>query len=154
MTGTLVVNGFAHFLPMFHFYNTWKSQKTSVVLTYAGGIKNRTLVWNGLICKFINSNLIHLFPMHPFSTPWKHQKTLRTYNQLLGFLNSYQHEKISLFYLFISEIKSILKSCDQTSHTHCWPCPPKKILISLHFSWICTNMQKSFYSICSFFRYS
>ena len=126
MTGTLVVNGFAHFLPMFHFYNIWKCEKTSAVLTFAGGMETRTLVWNGLICSFINSSLIHSFPMHPFSTSWKHQKTLRTYNQFLGFLNLYQHEKNQLFYLLIFEIKSILESCHQTGHTHFWPCPPNK----------------------------
>ena len=39
-------------------------------------------------------------------------------------------QKISSFHLLILEIQSILESCDQTRHTHFWPCPPKKILIN------------------------
>ena len=38
--------------------------------------------------------------------------------------------------------KSILESCDQTGHTHFWPCRPKEFVISFRFLWICINMQK------------
>ena len=134
MTGTLVVNGFAHFLPMFLFYNIWKCEKTSDVLTFAGGIETRTLVWNGLICNFINSSLIHSFPRHPFSTPWKHQETLMTYKQFLGFLNLYQHEK-NQFILsahFWDQVNFRVLSPD-------WPHP-----------FLTMPTQKNFWSACAF----
>ena len=40
-------------------------------------------------------------------------------------------KKITLFHLFIFERQSILDSCDQTSHTHFWPCPLRKIFDQL-----------------------
>ena len=39
-------------------------------------------------------------------------------------------QKMRLFHLFSFEIQSILESHDQTGHTHFWPCPPNKFLIS------------------------
>ena len=50
---------------------------------------------------------------------------------LLAFLNLQQHaKKISSFHQFTLEIQSIFESCDQTGHTHFWPCPTKYFLIN------------------------
>ena len=71
--------------------------------------------------------------------------TLKPLNQILAFLNLYQHaKKISLFHLFFFEIPSILESHDQTSHTYFWPCPPKELLTSFWFLGIFISMQKKF----------
>ena len=35
-----------------------------------------------------------------------------------------------------------LESCNQTSHTHIWTCPPQNLFIKFQFMWIFTNMQK------------
>ena len=51
-------------------------------------------------------------------------------------------QKIRLFHLFSFEKQSILKSHDQTGHTHFWTCPPNKFLISFYLLWICINMLK------------
>ena len=65
-------------------------------------------------------------------------------------------QKVSVFHMFIFEmnIKSILKSHDQTGLTHFRPWSLKKYLICFYFLWICINMQKISSSVCSFFRYS
>ena len=62
-------------------------------------------------------------------------------------------KKKSSFHLFISAIKSILESHDQTSHIHFWPCPSNKFRIS-NFCESVSTCKKSVYSICSFYRYS
>ena len=53
------------------------------------------------------------------------------------------------FTLYILEIKSILGSCDQTCHTHFWPCPFKKI-DSCEFASTC---KKSCYFIDLFWKH-
>ena len=55
--------------------------------------------------------------------------TPKSLNQLLAFLDLYQHEKITLFHLFIFEIQSILESRDQTAapiFDLAPPSPPQK----------------------------
>ena len=52
-------------------------------------------------------------------------------------------KKSVLFHQFILEIQPILESSDHTVHTHFWPRPCKKILITFWLIWICINMQKN-----------
>ena len=63
-------------------------------------------------------------------------------------------QKISLFHLFIFEIKSTLESRDQTGHMHFWPCPPNKFLTSFNFCESVSTCKKSVHSIWSFYRYN
>ena len=54
-------------------------------------------------------------------------------NQWNNFLLSWictTMQKISSFHQFILEIQPVLESCNQTSHTHFWPCPSKSFLIN------------------------
>ena len=62
-------------------------------------------------------------------------------------------QKLTLFYLFIFEIQLILEPCDQTGHTHFWPCPFKKNLSAFDFWESVSTCTKSIYPICSFSRY-
>ena len=73
-------------------------------------------------------------------------------NQLFAFLNLYQHAKNAYSNCSFLRYSQFYEFCNQTGHTHFWPCQPKNILISLYFFPICINMQKTVYSICSFFR--
>ena len=61
---------------------------------------------------------------------------------LLSSPNSGRLVQVWLYSICSSEIQSILESHDQTIHTHFWPCPPNKFLISFWFLWICIKMQK------------
>ena len=63
-------------------------------------------------------------------------------NQLLIFVNLYQHTKNQLFYPFIFQIQSILESHDQNGYSHFWPSPPPEFSITFKFVLICTSMQK------------
>ena len=63
-------------------------------------------------------------------------------------------QKISYFHLFVFELQSIFESRDQTGYTHFWLRSPQKFSITFYFTWICTRMQISVNSTCSFLRYS
>ena len=58
----------------------------------------------------------HLLTMH----------TQKSLNQLLAFLNLYQHAKNQFIPSVCYKIHSSLESCDHSGHTCFWPCPPKK----------------------------
>ena len=77
--------------------------------------------------------------------PFLTTTTQKSLNQVLAFLNLYQHaKKISLFSLLIFEIQSILESRNQIAHTHFWACPTKIFSITecLH-SFKCPNISFS-----------
>ena len=59
--------------------------------------------------------------------PFLTTSTSKKLNQLLAFLNSYQHEKMTLFHLFNFEPH------DQTGHTHFWSCTPKNFWSAFNF---------------------
>ena len=69
-----------------------------------------------------------------------HSLHSQIFDQLLIFVNLYQHAKNKLLHLFILRIQSILESHHQTSHTHFSPCPPTEIFKHLL---ICMNLYQN-----------
>ena len=62
-------------------------------------------------------------------------------------------QKITSFHQFILEIQSILESCNQTGHTHFWPCPSKNFLINFYLCKFVPICKKSGHFIDSLWRY-
>ena len=74
--------------------------------------------------------------------------TEKLLNQFLAFLKSYQHEKNHFIPSFHFWDTVSFRVPNQTGHTHFWPCPSQKFLVSFLFLWSCINMQKiSFYHL-------
>ena len=62
-------------------------------------------------------------------------------------------QNISSIHTVIAKIEQILGSHELKSHSPFWPKPGKNHWINFYLSWVCTSMQKSVYSICSFLKY-
>ena len=76
------------------------------------------------------------------------------FDQLLIFVNLYQHGKSQLIHLFILQIKPILESCYKTGHTYFWSYSPKTFQSPFNFLEFVPACKKSFNFISSFLKYS
>ena len=90
----LIIRTLPYFSLMFHFYTSWKRQKSKGFLTFSGGIEmDHWLKWlndfryeitalkTAVLKKICGSNdcglpisVTHFMPLVSFYTPWKHQK--------------------------------------------------------------------------------
>ena len=92
-------------------------------LNFYKDAKNR-FIWSVYFWDTVNFRVPWPDKPHPFLT----MPTQKFFDQLLIFVNLYQHAKKQFFHLFILEIQSILESRDQIAHTNFWLCLTKTFL--------------------------
>ena len=92
-------------------------------LNFYKDAKNR-FIWSVYFWDTVNFRVPWPDKPHPFLT----MPTQKFFDQLLIFVNLYQHAKKQFFHLFILEIQSILESRDQITHTNFWLCLTKTFL--------------------------
>ena len=92
-------------------------------LNFYKDAKNR-FIWSVYFWDTVNFRVPWPDKPHPFLT----MPTQKFFDQLLIFVNLYQHAKKQFFDLFILEIQSILESRDQIAQTNFWLCLTKTFL--------------------------
>ena len=92
-------------------------------LNFYKDAKNR-FIWSVYFWDTVNFRVPWPDKPHPFLT----MPTQKFFDQLLIFVNLYQHAKKQFFHLFVLEIQSILESRDQITHTNFWLCLTKTFL--------------------------
>ena len=80
--------------------------------------------------------------------------TQKIFDQLLIFVNLYQHAKNQFISLFILQIPSILESHQHTGYTIFDHAHPQNLQSPFNLRQFAPASKKSFYSISSFLRYS